>query len=222
MTYAFFDLDGTIIREKSMFAFQEFFYRSTKPKFIAGFMSRSWKSYFDLLEVSGVERITINRLYYTQFSGQSVSLMKETSQLWYRYAKEQGSISFVPSIVDRLKWHKARGHILVLVSGSFKPLVESIAEDLGVHKVIATDLVVDGGIYTGKIVPPQVIGSGKADAIERLCSANNVDLNECFAYGDHISDAEMLEVVGNPCAVIGDENLKRKAAELGWDWVNAN
>jgi hypothetical protein len=50
-----------------------------------------------------------------------------------------------------------------------------------------------------------------------LAVAEGIDLAESFAYSDSITDLPMLEAVGHPVAVNPDRDLRRVAAERGWE-----
>ena len=55
----------------------------------------------------------------------------------------------------------------------------------------------------------------------RLAAEHGVDLADCHAYGDSISDLPLLELVGHPVAVNPDFRLAREARRRGWgvvDW----
>ena len=43
-----------------------------------------------------------------------------------------------------------------------------------------------------------------------------MDLADCHAYGDSISDLPLLELVGHPVAVNADFRLAREARRRGW------
>ncbi|MFL6126382.1 MAG: HAD-IB family hydrolase, partial [Actinophytocola sp.] len=45
---------------------------------------------------------------------------------------------------------------------------------------------------------------------------------DCFCYGDHISDLEMLAAVGNPHVVGGDAELCAHARRHGWPVLPAD
>ena len=47
----------------------------------------------------------------------------------------------------------------------------------------------------------------------------NLDLSECYAYSDSVSDLPMMELVGHPVAVNPDSELGSLARERGWPIV---
>jgi hypothetical protein len=74
--------------------------------------------------------------------------------------------------------------------------------------------VVDG-VYSGEI-DFYAAGAGKVAAVKELAAERGYDLAECYAYSDSISDAPLLEIVGNPTAVNPDRALRKLAIERGW------
>jgi phosphoserine phosphatase len=49
-----------------------------------------------------------------------------------------------------------------------------------------------------------------------FAAQQDVDLSSSFAYGDHISDLDLLQVVGHPTVVEGNEHLDLFARNKGW------
>ena len=70
-----------------------------------------------------------------------------------------------PEMLAIIEEHKGKGHRIILISGSFAPLLDKLVIRLGVETAIATPLEAKDGRYTGRIVPPLNIGKGK---VERL------------------------------------------------------
>jgi hypothetical protein len=53
-------------------------------------------------------------------------------------------------------------------------------------------------------------------AVKEMAAERGYDLAECYAYSDSISDASLLEIVGNPTAVNPDRALRKLATERSW------
>jgi HAD superfamily hydrolase (TIGR01490 family) len=143
---------------------------------------------------------------------------------------QQGAASFyqehlkprlAPNILKRVEQHQERGHILVLISGSIRYLLEPVVEDLGFHHLLCTDLE-EGpdGFLTGRAKGPLCLDSTKRILAEQLAGEEKIDLEASFAYGNHQSDLPLLELVGNPYVVEPTEPLRKKALRNNWPILN--
>ncbi|HML83233.1 MAG TPA: HAD-IB family hydrolase [Thiomonas arsenitoxydans] len=211
---AFFDVDETLIAGKSMFSFLRLFYLRRYGNFgkymYAFFMLRvKWLVKF------GASREAINSTYYSVFRGVDVLQLTNAGLYWYEQQIKKGGF-YVEDVIGELKQLKQDGFLVTLVSGSFHPCLDPIAEHLNANHVLCTELECRDGILTGRLLQ-QTIGSGKAGAIQKLLEELNVDASVCTAYGDHISDLFMLELVGAPI-VVGrhSSQLVEIAERRGW------
>ena len=139
---------------------------------------------------------------------------------------QQGAIAFyqdylkpylAPNIIDRVAQHRQKGHVLVLISGSIRYLLEPVAEDLGFHHLLCTDLEVgSNGLLTGRAEGSMCIDSIKRIFAEQLAKRANIDLSSSYAYGNHQSDLPLLELVGHPYAVEPTKPLLNVALKNNW------
>lgn len=212
--YAFFDVDGTVISGKSMFDFHDFWYRNGADPANSD-EHEDVSAILRSLSVSGASREQINRRYYEFFAGRTVSSVATCAKAWAEQALAKPGF-FVRKVVQRLTALRQDGVEPVFVSGSFVELLGPIAKALDVRYVLATHLLNDGQKYSGRIAMPQTIGAGKALAIHSFLADQEVDSRNCWAFGDDISDVPMLELVGHPTAVIGDQELAMVATIQGW------
>jgi phosphoserine phosphatase len=96
-------------------------------------------------------------------------------------------------------------------------LLEPVAEDLGFHHLLCTDLEIGAdGFLTGKAKGPLCLDSTKRVLAKKLAKQANIDLTASFAYGNHQSDLPLLEAVGNPYVVEPTEPLKKVAQKRRW------
>jgi HAD superfamily hydrolase (TIGR01490 family) len=117
--------------------------------------------------------------------------------------------------VSLIEEHHLAGRDVIIVSASGAEMVEPIGELLGVDAVIATQLSIVEGRYTGEI-DFYAYAENKAAAIEELAERRGYDLSRSYAYSDSITDVHMLEIVGHPHAVNPDKELRRIARENQW------
>lgn len=222
--FAFFDVDETLIRTKSMFSFKEFFCRNcAESSGSAGVLEhrRFMRSMADY-QRRGMSREFINRKYYESYRDLRPEDVRDCAREWFSNLKTGIPGLYVEPAIDLLRRHRANGEEPVLVSGSSVEILAPLAEELGVRHVLATRLEIRDGRYTGRILPPQMIGEGKRRAVEAFLAEQGAAAEECFAYGDHPSDLPMLEAVGNPNAVGDDERLEAIAVDRGWNVVHTS
>jgi HAD superfamily hydrolase (TIGR01490 family) len=208
----FSDVDETLISVKSMFDFLH--YRLVRRHGTGG-----EEEYERIMAVvrrragDGTPRADINRFYYRHYAGESVETIGRLAEDWFAERTASGRGFYIEPTRVALSAHRAGGASVVLVSGSFPPLLEPLAREVGADAVLCTRPLVADGRYTGEVETP-VIGAGKGAAVlGALTSRPDVDPHDCWAYGDHVSDLPMLELVGHPVAVGEDEGLRKRLAE---------
>ena len=122
-----------------------------------------------------------------------------------------------PNILRRVEHHHQEGHVLVLISGSIRYFLEPVAEDLGFHHLLCTDLEVGSdGLLTGRAQGPLCLDSTKRVLAEKLAGDAKIDLASSYAYGNHQADLPLLESVGYPHVVEPTEPLKNLAMKKDW------
>ena len=112
--------------------------------------------------------------------------------------------------------HRAAGHVVALVSGATRYVLDPIAAHLGVAHVMHTRMEVKDGVFTGRVERPVCFGEGKIYWLQQLIDRENLDLARSYFYTDSISDLPLLDLVGHPVAVNPDPLLYREAARRRW------
>jgi HAD superfamily hydrolase (TIGR01490 family) len=127
-----------------------------------------------------------------------------------------------PALLAKVEEHRRLGHVLVLLSASVDYYLRPVQEELGFDHLLCTELERDAsGICTGRTKGPVVVGAQKRTVAEEFARAAGVDLAASYAYGDHHSDAALLESVGHPVAVRPTRRLRRLAQARGWPIIDA-
>jgi HAD superfamily hydrolase (TIGR01490 family) len=208
---AFFDLDGTLMYFPSL---EKRFFSMLRIRKLIGIRNYVlWIAEAVRLVPRGINQIMYgNKLYLRGISVDEKDSLKARS--------------FYPEAIERVAWHAERGHLIAIVSGTLEFLAERAARvleaELGARglfrtiRVCATRLEEKNGRWTGRIMGEAMFGEAKARAIRRIASAEDLDLQRCFAYGDSASDKWMLEAVGKPAAVNPSNDLGRIARRNDW------
>ena len=101
--------------------------------------------------------------------------------------------------MNRLRWHQAQGHVVILVSASLSPYLEPLGDLLEVDAVLCTELETDGETFTGSILGANCRGPEKVRRIQSWCDSARIPMSSVrYAYGDSGGDTEMLAFVENP------------------------
>jgi HAD superfamily hydrolase (TIGR01490 family) len=216
--FAFFDVDGTLVRLKTMFSFLDHWFRhsGTMPRLLGPVRAARFDAVRRRYERDGRPREDLNRMFYRTWRGWRPDEVSALVPQWYGEIRRRVPEFYFPRAVEALREHQARGTEIVFVSGSMVEILRPIAAELGVRHLLATRVAVSGGRYTGEIIPPQTIGRGKAQAIRSFLASHDVDGGSCWAYGDDRSDIPMLETVGHAVVCSDAAEMAAVARERGW------
>ena len=104
-----------------------------------------------------------------------------------------------PEMRELVRAHIARGHTVVLSSSALTVQVEPVARFLGIDKILSNRFETDeDGILTGGVLKPIIWGPGKANAVQKYATDNDVDLMRSYFYADGDEDVALMYLVGNP------------------------
>ena len=210
---AFFDLDKTIIATSSAFAYgREFLHNGLITPQDALSLSLAKASYM-LAGQSSTQMDSTRDQLTSMITGWSEKQVREIVRETMHNVLTPAIYSEARELVQA---HKKARHEVIIISASARQLVEPIAEELGITEVISTELEIVDGTFTG-VVEFYCKGTAKAEAITTLVDKHGYELQQSFAYSDSVTDAPMLELVGNPVAVNPDRPLKKLALERGWE-----
>ncbi len=112
--------------------------------------------------------------------------------------------------------HRRRGHTLAVVSSATSFQVEPVARSMGIPNIMATQLEVRDGRFTGAYIAPACWGEGKAAAGRQLAKEHGCDLSQSWFYTDSEEDLPLLDIVGQPRPTNPNGRLQRIAARRGW------
>ncbi|MGE5253529.1 MAG: HAD family hydrolase [Planctomycetaceae bacterium] len=135
------------------------------------------------------------------------------SQEWFKDAIRP---VIYPEAFDFVHQHLERGEIVAIISNAITHAVAPLAEYLGVSHILATQLEVRQGIFTGDYIKPLCFRDGKVFWAEKLARELGADLGQSIFYTDSITDLPLLVRVKNPRVVNPDPKLRRLARRMEW------
>ena len=137
---------------------------------------------------------------------------------------------FIKAVIDPLVYrearqtiarHKAAGDRLLVISATGVHIVSPVAAHLGIDEVLAIDLEVQDGQFTGLTEGILTYREGKVLRLSEWLRTQDEMLEGAFFYSDSRNDLPLLKLVDNPITVNPDPTLRAYAQEHGWpvlDW----
>jgi len=205
-TCAIFDLDGTIIRLSSEQVFLTYLLNHGEipiPNLLA------WTSNF--LRVKSLPVAKSNKIYLRGLGEDHIH------EIARRCFVDLLRASIAPHISELIYAHRAEGRTVILMSGSLSFLVQPFHDHFQTDMMVAHELEVVDGRFTGKRIGLHPFAENKAKLAQQLVTEHGFDLSDSYAYGNHHTDAYKLELFGHPVAVNPDRHLRRIAMEKGWE-----
>jgi len=115
--------------------------------------------------------------------------------------------------------HRAAGDRLVLTTASNRFITELTAHELGIEVLIATELELIDGTFTGRTEGMLNMREGKLDRLKGWLHEQALDeraLASATFYSDSANDLPLLEAVGLPVVVDPNEAFERVVRARGW------
>ncbi len=207
---AFFDLDQTLFAGFSATAF-------TRDQFTSGRISPR-----DLGDsVRATLSFAFGRTGFSTFvsatsavyRGMAESVLEEAGQ---RTFEKHLATQIYPESRALVRAHQEMGHTVAIITSATRYQAEPVARELGIEHVLYTELGVEDGILTGKVVRPTCYGEGKAIAGRMLTAKHNLDLEQSYFYSDSHEDLPLFEIVGRPRPLNPNRKLAQISKERKW------
>lgn len=196
-----FDLDNTLLKVNSAFAFAKYLHRQ---KILSSF---SMGLLFGIYGLHKARLLSVGTVHYW---GAKILLKPENFSHLDLFLTQLLETELRPSVWCRFEQGKREGMHTLLISSSPDFLVQPIAERLGFSSWKATRYHAEG-------VEELLLGEDKSSMIKAFALASGWERSEVAAYSDSWLDLPMLETVGTPVAVAPDRQLRRVARSKGWE-----
>lgn len=189
-TIAVFDFDGTITRCDT---FRDFFIWSFGSlKFYLSFVVTAP---FIVLYLIGLVSNDFPKLILFRWFFRKTS-EKKFNSICLDYAEYRLPELIRSSALERIRWHKQKGHTLIINSASLSDWIRPWAVNNGFDYIIATTAHITGGVLTGGFEGRCSYGQEKVAGLERLNFTKENSF--IYAYGDGRGDRELLEIADYP------------------------
>ena len=189
---AFFDVDKTILADNSGTLYLRALWDRGEVDWQT--LAVNLGSYLRYkLNLLNLERWTESTMLH--FKGQSERELEREAAIWF---EEYVRPTIYPEASELIAKHRDEGHVVGLVSGANKFVLRPLADYLGVEHIMCTQLEVEEGAFTGRVVRPVCFGEGKIYWLQQLL------------------EREGLDLVGHPFIVNPDPLLYREARRRRW------
>ena len=206
MKLAIFDLDNTLIAGDSDALWGEFI---TEHGYIDGdnYARQHDQFYEDYLQGS-LDINTFLRFQLKILGDNDAEVLHEWRS---SYIKEK----IEPLILDKAKTkineHRQDGHSLLIITATNEFLTRPIADLLDIKHLIACEVEVINGQYTGEPLGIPSCAEGKITRLQQWIKQRNYSITETWFYSDSRNDIPLLNEVDHAIAVDADEKLTQHA-----------
>ncbi|MHA6493966.1 HAD family hydrolase [Pseudomonas borbori] len=115
-----------------------------------------------------------------------------------------------------LATHRQAGDRILIISASAHFLVSAIAARLNVDDVLAIDLELQHGHYSGRTQGVLTYREGKVNRLHTWLQEQGECLDGAYFYSDSRNDLPLLQQVDNPRVVNPDPVLREHAQHANW------
>lgn len=205
-----FDLDGTLLRVNSSYAFAKYLRRHGQL---------SWATFAYILYISLKHQcnyLSIQELHNNAFKAVFLGKNEDYINLWARrFLSDHLEEMLYPPVVSLLIAARDSGQLTGIFSSGPNFLVEPIAEAFCVDRILASHYKVDKDGNFCKI-ENIVLGKHKADYLRGICREIGCSRADVTAYSDSHHDIEFLMASGKPVGVNPNTKLRSHCKNNGW------
>ncbi|MEO5572988.1 MAG: HAD family hydrolase [Gammaproteobacteria bacterium] len=215
MGLAIFDLDNTLLGGDSDYLWGQFLcergivdaqiYERENERFYQDYLHGTLDIYafleFQLRPLSQHDLVTLHG-WHTQFMAEKIRPI------------------ILPKARALLDKHRVQGDTLLIITATNRFITAPIAAELGVEQLLATDLELSNGRYSGRVSGTPCFREGKVTRLQEWLRQQNLSLKGSWFYSDSHNDLPLLELVEHPVAVDADAILAAHAEQQGWPSIS--
>ena len=134
-----------------------------------------------------------------------------------KFMREVIQPMITPAAIELVAKHA--GDLCAIVTATNAFVTAPIAKAFGVATLIASDVEINDGRYTGKSIGVPSFREGKITRVEMWLASMGktfADFDETWFYSDSHNDLPLMERVSHPVAVNADKTLHAHALARGW------
>jgi len=209
---AFFDLDGTLIKEPS-----------SESRFIWYLIKKRYVHFFHFFAAIKFTILNFHRYKSLVFKKNKAYLLglsvEKIQDLAKSFVEERLIYCCRESMLTCLRGHQEKRDITVLLTGAPHFIADPLAKSLGFDHCIAATYQELDGRFCAAVPTIHPLGKEKLILAEQFCSLFKTNLKQAVAYADSIYDIALLSEVGTAVLVAPAAKLKVLGFKKEWRMI---
>ncbi len=215
MPLALFDLDNTLLAGDSDYLWgQHLVEMGAVDKGLYEHQNRKFYGDYRLGRLDIYEFLAFALQPLTQYP---MDQLKEWRQA---FISEKIAPIILPQGQQLIQSHRDQGNFPVIISATNGFITQPIAQLFGVDDLIATELEVINGQFTGQVSGTACFREGKIERLEHWLKAHDMTLTNSAFYSDSRNDIPLLDRVTYPIATDPDPELRSHAKAHNWQIIS--
>ncbi len=211
---AIFDLDNTLIKGDSEILWAE--YLVSRGILEENFLNEIARSYREYL--AGV--LDLEAALQSQLQALVSVPLDKLRALRKSFLQESIQPVVLSEGLELVRRHQDDGHTTLIITATNHFITQPIARIFGVSELIAVDLEIIDGCFTGRVLGTPSFQEGKVTRFKEWKRVNSIKAREVWFYTDSHNDLPLLCLVQHPVAVDPDDKLRKEAMERSWPIIS--
>ncbi len=215
MSLAIFDLDNTLLAGDSDYLWGQFLV--ARGAVDRDFYEHENQRFYDAYRAG-----TLDIEAYLQFALRPLAAHEPALlHAWReRFMTEWIGPLILPKARALLQRHREAGDKLLIITATTRFVTQPIAAALQVRHLLATEVEIQDGRYTGRSYDIPCFQEGKVQRLENWLAGTGESLENSWFYSDSLNDLPLLRRVTYPVAVDPDATLAAYARQQGWPIIS--
>ncbi len=208
-----FDMDHTLIDNDCDVSWKKFLIRQgLAPDNAMELAEQYYRQYLaDQLDLHDFLQFQL-----AEFRGRTPDAMAELARLHYQQFVAN---RFYLDLQRLVRQALASGRPTAIITSTNAVIARPVAEALKIPCLMATELELVDGLFTGAISGTYCGGQGKILIAREFCQHRQLKLADATYYGDSPADIPLLSTVGLPVAVNPGPELANLAQQKNWSII---
>ncbi len=214
MPLALFDLDETLLAGDSDYLWGQYLVQQDAVD--AEVYERTNREFYEQYKQGSLDIYEYSKFAFKPLSEHPLGTLKQWRA---EFVEEKIKPIMTQKGIAALEKHRLTGDHLIIITSTNHFITQPIAELYNVHQLIATQLKMVDGKYTGELDAP-CFAHHKIERLNEWLEVCGLNLQGSYGYSDSHNDIPLLNAVQHPYAVDPDDNLRSHAKNNNWEIIS--